>query len=79
MRIDDKVFPFSTLDHFGIVSNAKTPKLYLQSKKTFAPHFIIPIVGVNEEAIRIRLSRKLREEEEQEETFAERIMEVFGL
>ncbi|MEX0916923.1 MAG: hypothetical protein WDZ90_00120 [Candidatus Paceibacterota bacterium] len=78
VRIGKKLYPYSTLDHFGIVENANTPKLYLQSTKMLAPHMVILLEGVSEKDVRDRLSKKLPEEDEGEEPFSERVMDMFG-
>lgn len=79
VRIDDKLYPFETLEAFGIeeLSSEHTPKLILKSKKILVPNIIISLEKVNENEVHDFLQQFLHQEE-LNEPLIHKIMEWLG-
>ena len=78
LRIDDTLYPYSTLESFYIdEDNPMGPQLLAKSERFFMPLIVMPIpeeyIDEVEEIIEIRLP-----EEHLEEPFAHKLLEFFG-
>ncbi len=65
VRINDTLYPFQTLNAFGIeeLSPEHTPLLILDSKKPLVPHIVIPLIDVNVHDVHDFLHQYLKEED----------------
>jgi hypothetical protein len=65
VRIDDLLYPFSSLESFAIdeLTPEHTPKLILESRKIFVPRIVIPIEGVSADDVHDFLLDFLHEED----------------
>lgn len=79
VKVDEKLYPFQSLDSFGIdeFTPNHTPKLVLRSKHTFVPHLIIPLNGVSVDEVHDFLISFLPEDDHAE-PLTHRIMEWLG-
>jgi len=79
VRINDKLYQFSTFDSFAIdeISSSHTPKLILESNKHFMPHIVIPLEGVHADDVHDFLKHFLHEKHHME-PLAHRVMEWLG-
>lgn len=77
IRIDDTLYPYSSLQSFWVENNPREQKLILQSEKTLMPYIIAPIEEVDPEDLRHFLLQFLPEERHQE-PLAQKIMEYLG-
>lgn len=79
VRIDETLYPYQTLESFGIeeITPNHIPKLILKSKKIFAPDIIIPIEEVDVDEVHDFL-RDFLPEEDHEEPLVHRVMEWLG-
>jgi hypothetical protein len=76
--IDDKLYPYNSLDSFWIEHDIEKPKLIVQSKKLLMPYIIIPIdPEVDTDDLRDYLLDHV-DEEEKREPLSSRIMEYLG-
>ena len=74
--VDDKFYPYSTIDSFGI-DEEPTPKLLAKSKKLLMPLIAIPIEHAQVEPVRAFL-KPLLAEEDLEEPLLQKLIEHFG-
>ena len=78
LRIDDKLYPYTTLDSFCIDEEAISgPQLLVQSTKMFMPLLVIPLPEDTMEEIEDIISERLPEVHI-EEPFAHKLLEFFG-
>ncbi len=78
IRVDDELYPFSTLASFCIdEDDPRGPQLLLRSAATFSPLVIMPIPDEHTEDIDAFLSERLPEEH-LEESLAHRLLELVG-
>jgi len=78
VRIDDRVYPFSTLESYRIEEeDIKGPQLLVKSAKLFMPLIVIPIPPDHIDDIDDILKQNLIEED-LEETAVVKILELFG-
>jgi len=78
VRIDDKLYPFQALESFSIdEESSHPPKLILESNKTFAPHLVIPLEGVDIDEVHDFLLDFLLEGEHID-PLSHRLMEYLG-
>ena len=78
IRVDDKLYPYSTLDAFYIDEDSpRGAELLVRSKKLFMHMIVMPIPPEHMEDIEDILEVKLPEEQ-MEEPVAARILEIFG-
>jgi hypothetical protein len=75
--VDDKLYPYNTLESFGI-DEEPAPKLLAKSKKVLMPLIGIPIDHDQIEPIRAFLKERLAEED-LEEPVLHKLIEHFGL
>jgi hypothetical protein len=76
--IEDKLYPYNSLDSFWVDSDREKPKLLVTSKKLLAPHIIIPLnEELDTDMIRDYLLDRV-DEEEQRESLSTQIMEYLG-
>ncbi|MDD5068744.1 MAG: hypothetical protein PHS53_01790 [Candidatus Pacebacteria bacterium] len=76
--IGNTMYPYSTLDSFGIdIYAPEMPKLVIKSKKKMMAFIIIPLDTINEEVVRKYLAYYLVEAEH-EEPLTQKIMEYLG-
>lgn len=77
VRIDNTLYPFSSLASFWVENNPYEQKLILKSEKNLMPHIIIPIEDIDPEELRHFIIQFLPEEELQE-PISHKIMEYLG-
>ena len=78
VRIDDRLYPYSTLESFHIdEEDPKGPQLLLKTHQRLSPLLVIPIPASNIDDIDNILKEKL-EEEELVEPLLVKILELFG-
>ena len=77
--VDDKLYPFQTLESFWIddAHPHRAPKLIVKSSQPLMPLLVIPLEGVNIDAVHRFLAKRLPEEE-QHEPFSHRLLEWLG-
>ena len=75
--VEDKLYPFGTLEAFGI-DHEPTPKLLVRSKKAVMPLLAIPLPDELVEDVRDFLELRL-DEEELREPLLQKLVEHFGL
>lgn len=75
--IGKTLYPYKTLESFGINDESASAKLIIKSRKLLMPFIIIPIDEDDGEALRSFLSRYLPEEH-LDEPLSEQIMEYLG-
>ena len=79
LRVNDVLYPWQSLESFGIDSavEEEAPKLILESRKPFAPKLSIPLENVNADAVHDFLLDFLPEDEHYE-PLTHRVMEYLG-
>jgi hypothetical protein len=78
IRIDDRLYPYATLQSFCIdEEDPRGPQLLLRSHATLAPLIIIPLPPEAVEKVDDILAERLPEEH-LEESLAHRLLEFFG-
>lgn len=78
VRINNDLYPFSTLTSFGIdESHPTTPKLIIQSSKALVPKLTIPLDNVDVDAIHHFMLNFLPEDDHVE-PLTHRVMEYLG-
>jgi hypothetical protein len=78
VKIDDRVYPFSTLESYRIdEEDHKGPQLLLKSAKLVMPLMVIPIPPEHLDDIDDILKQNL-EEEDLEEPLIAKVLELFG-
>jgi hypothetical protein len=80
VRIDNKLFPYATLEAFWVQDNNehnRVSELLIRSKRTMVPLLVIPLDGVNTEEVRDFLLYNLLEKE-MEESLSHVILESLG-
>jgi hypothetical protein len=77
IRIDDKLFPYTTLDCFCIDEESHLgPQLLIRSEKLFMPLIIIPLPEDMQEEIEQIIAQRIPEEH-LEEPFIYKVLEYF--
>ncbi len=77
IRIDDRLYPYTTLDSFYIDEDAQFgPQLLIKSEKMFMPLLILPLPEDAQEDIEDIIAGRLPEEHI-EEPFAHKLLEFF--
>lgn len=79
IRVDDTLYPFQSLESFGIEESThhQPHKLIISSKKTFLPNIVIPLENVNENEVHDFLISFLPEEDHVE-PLTHKVMEFLG-
>ncbi len=77
VRVNNTLYPYSSLEAFGVDETRVPAYFVLKSKKTFMPLIAIPIENIDPEDIRVFLEAKLKEED-LHEPVSQRIMEYLG-
>jgi len=78
VKVDDRLYPFATLESYNIdEEDFKGPQLLLKSSRKIMPLIVMPIPGDHVDEIESILKEKL-EEEELEESFFVKVLELFG-
>jgi hypothetical protein len=78
VRIEDRLYPFSTLDSYHIdEEDPRGPQLLIKSEKKLMPLIVMPIPADHIDDIEHILKEKL-EEEDLSEPFLVKILELFG-
>lgn len=78
IRIEDRLYPFSTLDSYHIdEEDPRGPQLLVKSEKRLMPLIVIPLPPDHVDEIEDILKEKL-EEEELMEPFLVKVLELFG-
>ena len=78
VRIDERLYPYSTLESFHIdEEDLKGPQLFLKTHQRLSPLLVIPIPAEHVDDIDNLLKEKL-EEEELQEPLLMKILELFG-
>ncbi|HEC30576.1 MAG TPA: hypothetical protein ENI66_01000 [Candidatus Yonathbacteria bacterium] len=77
MLLDNKFYPYNTLESFWVEEYDKEPKIILQSEKTLMPYIVIPLGDADPDEVREFLFEYL-EEEEHYESFSHKIMDYLG-
>ena len=78
LRIDDKLYPYTTLESYDIDEDHELgPQLLLKSEKMFMPMIAAPIPEEYIDEIELIVGAKLPEAQ-LEEPFAHKLLEIFG-
>ena len=78
VKIDDRIYPYSTLDSFWIdEEDPRGPQLLIKSEKKLMPLMVLPIPITHIDEIESILSERLPEEELLEPLFV-KVLELFG-
>lgn len=78
IRIEDRLYPFATLDSYHIdEEDERGPQLLVKSERRLMPLLVLPIPADHIDDIESILKEKL-EEEELEEPFLIKVLELFG-
>jgi hypothetical protein len=78
IRIEDRLYPFSTLDSYHIdEEDPRGPQLLVKSEKRLMPLIVMPLPPDHIDEIEDILKEKL-EEEELMEPFLVKVLELFG-
>jgi hypothetical protein len=78
IKVDDRLYPFSTLDSYAIdEDDPKGPQLLIKSDRKLMPLIVMPIPEDHIDDIEGILKEKL-EEEDLEESFFVKVLELFG-
>jgi hypothetical protein len=78
VRVDDDLYPFQSLESFGIDETPnKTPKLILKSNKIFSPGLVIPLEGIHPDEVHDFLLDFLPEGDHAE-SLSHHLMEYLG-
>ena len=78
VRIDDELYPYATLESYAIdEDDPRGPQLLLKAKRRFMPLMVLPIPPDYVDEIEAILKEKLVEEE-LEEPFFMKLLELFG-
>ena len=78
LRIDQKLYPYTTLESFCIDEEAMSgPQLLVKSTKLFMPLLVLPLPLDTMEEIEELIAQRLPEEHI-EEPFAHKLLEFFG-
>jgi len=78
VKIDDRLYPYSTLDSFWIdEEDPRGPQLLIKSEKKLMPLMVLPIPITHIDEIESILSERLPEEELLEPLFV-KVLELFG-
>lgn len=79
IKIEDRLYPFSTLDTYHIdEEDPRGPQLFIKSTQRLLPLIIMPIPRDHVDDIEHILKEKL-EEEELSEPFLVKVLELFGI
>jgi hypothetical protein len=79
IRVEDRLYPFSVLESYHIdEEDPRGPQLLVKANKRIMPLIVMPIPADHIDDIEDILSGKL-EEEELEEPFLVKVLELFGL
>ena len=78
VKIDDRLYPFSTLESYAInEEDIKGPQLLLKSERKLMPLIVLPIPTNHIDDIESILKEKLPEEDLEEPLFI-KVLELFG-
>jgi hypothetical protein len=78
LRIDEKLYPYTTLEAFYIDEDGQFgPQLFVRSEKLFMPLLILPLPEEHLVTIEAIIAERLPEEHI-EEPFAHKLLEFFG-
>ncbi len=75
--VDTVLYPYKTLESFGIHEHLHEPRLIIKSQKVVMPYLTLPLADVQPDAIRTALAGKLPEEDIPE-SLGEKVMEMLG-
>ena len=79
VRIEDRLYPFSTLDSYHIdEEDTRGPQLLIKSEKKLMPMIVMPLPLEHVDDVEAILKEKLQEEE-LEEPFLVKVLELFGV
>jgi hypothetical protein len=77
VKIDNILYPYSTLKSFWVENNPHEQKILLQSERALMPYIVIPIENIDPENIRDYMIKFVPEEEHQE-PLMQKVMEYLG-
>jgi hypothetical protein len=77
VKIDNILYPYSTLKSFWVENNPHEQKIMLMSERVLMPYIVIPIEDVDPEEIRDYMIQYVPEEEHQE-PLMQKVMEYLG-
>jgi hypothetical protein len=78
IKIDDRIYPFATLESYAIdEEDPKGPQLLLKSERKLMPLIVMPIPPDHIDDIEAIIKEKLPEEDLEESLFV-KILELFG-
>ena len=78
VKIDDRLYPYATLDSYAIdEENPRGPQLLIKSERKLMPLMVLPIPPDHVDEIEAILSERLEEEELEEPLFV-KVLELFG-
>ncbi len=78
IKIEDRLYPFTTLDGYHIdEDNPRGPQLLIRSNKKIMPLLVMPIPTDHIDDIESILKEKLEEEDLEEPLFV-KVLELFG-
>ncbi len=81
LQIDDRVYPYDTMLHFSVLEYLDPklpPALSIKTRSLLSPHLLIPLSGVDPEAVYAYLSNHL-DEGNHEVSVIDRLVEMFQL
>ncbi len=81
LQIDDRLYPYDTMLHFSVLEyldEKLPPALSIKTRSLLSPHLLIPLSGVDAEAVYEYLSNHL-DEGNHEVSVVDRLVEMFQL
>jgi hypothetical protein len=81
LQIDDSLYLYDTMLHFSVLEYPDTdlpPALSIKTRSVFSPHLLIPLTGVDPDAVYAYISLHL-EEGHHETSIVDRLVEMFQL
>lgn len=81
LQIDDRLYPFDTMMHFSVLEYPGTDlplALSIKTRSLLAPHLLVPLSGVDPDAVYEYISYHL-EEGNHEASLIDRLVEMFQL
>jgi len=81
LQIDDRLYPYDTMLHFSVLEyldEKLPPALSVKTRSLLSPHLLIPLSGVDAEAVYEYLSNHL-DEGNHETSVVDRLVEMFQL
>lgn len=81
LQIDDRLYHFDTMLHFSVLEYLEKdvpPTLSIKTRSIFSPHLLIPLGGVDADAVYSYMSSRI-EEGRHDESVMDRLVDMFQL